>query len=273
MPDQRGPCASSQWRAPELGYATARALGALELLAFAPRTAPEVAAALAIHPRTARRLLGKLGDEQYATRLPADGRRGYRYRLTPRLLALAAQAATRLPTTNHARAVLHDLSRRHELTALLAVPSYRHVLVLAHHGPAPPGPWQLMPAHATAAGKALLAHRPAWRQSLCAGPLDACANATITAAAELERECADVRRRGYATERDELRPGRRAIAATVPAAGDHAPLAAVSLISESGCDLQDLLGGPLDALTRVADQLARAEAQRTGPLAVEAPRS
>jgi DNA-binding IclR family transcriptional regulator len=70
-------------------YFVARTLGTLELLAVAPRSSREVADELAIHERTARRILRRLVDEGYAERRAA---RGVRYHLTPRFAHLAARA-------------------------------------------------------------------------------------------------------------------------------------------------------------------------------------
>ena len=61
---------------------------ALEALALRPQSAPQLADALQIHPRTARRMLNRLADEGYVTRSD-DARR--RYSLTMRVVALAGQ--------------------------------------------------------------------------------------------------------------------------------------------------------------------------------------
>jgi DNA-binding IclR family transcriptional regulator len=71
------------------GYHVSRTLGALDLLADAPRTVTQVAEALAVHSRTARRLLNRLVYDGYARCIP--GRRPT-YELTPRFAALAARA-------------------------------------------------------------------------------------------------------------------------------------------------------------------------------------
>jgi DNA-binding IclR family transcriptional regulator len=69
-------------------YFVARTVRALERLAFGPVSVPELADYLQVHPRTARRLMLRLRDEDYVTRPPG----ARRYHLTPRLLAVAAQA-------------------------------------------------------------------------------------------------------------------------------------------------------------------------------------
>src|SRR3954451_13586200 len=92
---------------PEAWYA-ARAMQALETLAFQPLSAPQVAAALQVHPRTARRLLNRLRDEGYLTRSD-DARR--LYAPTMRIVALAGQILQRALLAERAVpfvAALHD---------------------------------------------------------------------------------------------------------------------------------------------------------------------
>jgi DNA-binding IclR family transcriptional regulator len=71
------------------GYFVVRTVGALELLADAPRTTSEIADSLAIHPRTARRMLARLVDEGYVDPPP---RPTFGYTLAPRFARLAARA-------------------------------------------------------------------------------------------------------------------------------------------------------------------------------------
>ena len=78
---------------PEALY-VARTMQVLELLAFQPLSAPQVAATLQIHPRTARRLLVRLHEEGYVTRSD-DARRLYAPSM--RVVALAGQIAVRAP--------------------------------------------------------------------------------------------------------------------------------------------------------------------------------
>lgn len=65
----------------QTAYYVARTMGALELLVIGPRTATEVAGAIGVHPRTARRLLRALADEGYV-RAPTQS--GGRYDLSRR---------------------------------------------------------------------------------------------------------------------------------------------------------------------------------------------
>jgi len=82
------------------------------------------------------------------------------------------------------------------------------------------------PYHCTANGKVLLAFGVA---GLAGGALARLTPQTIVDRAELERELARVRARGYATTFEELEPGLAAVAAPVPAPGGGDVVAALSI--------------------------------------------
>lgn len=73
----------------------------------------------------------------------------------------------------------------------------------------------LMPAHATALGKVLLAHQPYVATELVKGGLRAFTDATITDGDRLERELTRVRERGWAVDLGELNAGQVACAAPI----------------------------------------------------------
>src|SRR5215217_8588331 len=114
--------------APEAWHVT-RTLRAMELLAVRPRSAPELADALGVHVRTARRVLKRLDSEGYVM-LSDDRRR--RYRPTMRVVALAGQVVERAELTQ--TAVPHVAALREELGrgCHLCVPSYLSALCLVH---------------------------------------------------------------------------------------------------------------------------------------------
>ena len=200
-------------------FAVGRTLQAIEVLSFQPASAPQLAGALRIHPRTARRLLNRLVADGWLTRSPGRERT---YAPTMRIVALAAQLAETAPLTRHALPIVERLHAETGLAAHLAVPCYGSVLCLVHRGGGrdlPPGLRELMPAHATAAGKALLAHRAAWRAGVLAQALAAHTPVTEVDAERIERELAAVRARGWAAEDGEHMPGVAAVAAPVRAAG------------------------------------------------------
>jgi DNA-binding IclR family transcriptional regulator len=74
--------------APEAWHVT-RTMRTLEMLALRPRSAVDVANALGVHPRTARRLLNRLLVEGYATRTGPHRRQ---YGMTLKLVAVAGRA-------------------------------------------------------------------------------------------------------------------------------------------------------------------------------------
>jgi DNA-binding IclR family transcriptional regulator len=241
---------------PEALY-VARTMQVLELLAFQPLSAPQVAATLQIHPRTARRLLVRLHEEGYLTRSD-DTRR--RYRPTMRVVAIAGQIAARSPLTARA---LPAVARLHEETgadAHLAVPSYLAALCVVHAGGACDArahPRELVPAHCTASGKALLGWRQRWRDSVLRHPLERHTARTLVDPAALARDADATRARGYATEDGEFEDGVRAVAAPVFVGGE-----AVAALGASGPDVEiEPLAGVVVAL---ADELTTAMTEDDG---------
>lgn len=208
-------------RLPESLFA-ARTMQALELLALHPMSAPQVAEALQVHPRTARRLLARLTEEGWLSH-SEDVRRVYTP--TMRVVALAGHVLQRSQVAEAARPYVEAVNAEIGGPAHLVVPSYRWVLCVVHGAdgePARAGLRELTPCHATATGKALLAHRDTWRESVLDAPLERLTVRTLTDPAAL-REATDVARvRGYATEDGEWRAGARAVAAPVFAGSGEA---------------------------------------------------
>jgi DNA-binding IclR family transcriptional regulator len=238
---------------PPEAYFVARTMQVLELLAFQPLSAPQVAASLQIHPRTARRVLVRLYEEGYLIRSD-DTRR--RYAPSMRIVALAGQVTARSPLTALALPIvvrLHEHSRR---AAHLVVPSYRSALCIVHADgtrSARACPHELIPAHCTATGKALLAWRQRWRDSVLGYPLERFTQHTIVDPAELARDADATRARGYATDDGQYQDGVRAVAAPVFADGH-----AIAALGVSAPDLEvEAVAGPVVALAaRLTEALA-----------------
>jgi DNA-binding IclR family transcriptional regulator len=201
--------------APEAWHVT-RTLRAMELLAVRPRSAPELADALGVHVRTARRVLKRLESEGYVT-LTDDRRR--RYRPTMRVVALAGQVVERaeLPVT----ALPHVTALRERLgeSCHLCVPSHLFALCLVHDegngASCRPHLRELVPCHCTAAGKALLAWREAWREAVLEQTLASFTERTSVGPESLRRELARTVARGYSIEDREYEPATRGLAAPV----------------------------------------------------------
>jgi IclR family transcriptional regulator, acetate operon repressor len=234
-------------------YFASRAMQALEVLAFGPATATQLADELRIDQRTARRLLLRMVGDGWLTR-----REGARptYRPTLRIIALAAQLAQRTPLVLHASALAGDLQARVGDTVHLAVPSYRSALRLVRITGADdgaPGLRDLAPANAIAAGKLLLAFRERWGEAVLAAPLATVTERTIAHPAVLRRELARVRERGYATEDREYCSDGRAIAMPVR---DHGSEVIAALALSAKTPLAELLERG-DAVRDTADELSR----------------
>lgn len=202
--------------APEAWHVT-RTLRAMELLAVRPRSAPELADALGVHVRTARRILKRLEGEGYVT-LMGDRRR--RYRPTMRVVALAGQVIERAELPAVALSYVSALRERVGEACHLCVPSHVFVLCIVHDTPdaacaCRPHLRELVPSHCTAAGKALLAWRAGWRDAVLEQPLAGFTERTYTGPEALRRELTRTVGRGYAIEDREYEPGTRALAAPV----------------------------------------------------------
>jgi IclR family acetate operon transcriptional repressor len=207
-----------------LVQSVARSLEILEALAGETELGlVEIAGRTSLQPSTAHRLLATLVARGYAARNLANGR----YALGYKIAELAGDRHERLRAL--ARPHLATVQERTGETAnlsILALPNAiyidqvdgdRAVRMLARIGAA-------VPAHASAAGKAMLAHAPA--ESVAALPLPALTARTITTLAALERELAAIRARGFAVDDEEHEAGVGCVAAAVL---DHAGRAVAAL--------------------------------------------
>jgi DNA-binding IclR family transcriptional regulator len=239
-----------------------RTLQAIEVLAFQPSSAPQVAGALQVHPRTARRLLNRLVADGWATR--SEGRRRT-YAPTMRIVALAAQLAERDPLAVAAAPVVGRLHEETGGVAHLAIPSYRSALCLVHRAGGPdarPQLRELVPAHATAAGKVLLAHRDEWRESVLAGELEPVTARTIAEPDALRAELAAIHERGHAVEDEEYLPGLRGVA--VPVRGAGGEVAAALALGGPAADFDHaLMSGLAELLEARAAEIRRSVEARS----------
>ena len=110
-------------------YGTMNTLQALERLAVAPRSAPELAAELRVSDRTARRILQRLALEGYAVQ---EGGHHRRYRATMRLLVVGRRLLehARLPAV--AAPWVAELARQTAAQAHLWIAADARLLCLAH---------------------------------------------------------------------------------------------------------------------------------------------
>jgi DNA-binding IclR family transcriptional regulator len=228
---------------PTEAYYVSRTLQALELLTFDDLSCPQVATALQIHPRTARRLLVRLAADGYIEQT-FDSRR--RYRATLRLAALGCQVIAHAELPRIAAPHVAELHATTCAVAHLMIPSYRGVACVVHCDDTfarRPDPMlrELLPAHATAAGKVLLAFRQPWRDSVLARPLRRYTGGTITSARDIERAAAEIRERGYAVDEGEYRSETLGIAAPIFVRGDVPAALALSSLQRDGVHVVDAL--------------------------------
>jgi DNA-binding IclR family transcriptional regulator len=206
--------------------AAARSLAILDALAVAgPLGTNELARRVGVSPSTVSRQLGTLAEARLVEHEPATGR----YRLGIRLVELAHQVLARLDVRMVARPHLEAMVEAVDETATLSVPSDPDAITVDFvptrryvQGATRLGRSSI--AHATAAGKVMLA----FTGRLPRTPLDGFTDRTITDAGELEAELERVRRRGWADAYEEREPGLNAIAAPV-FAGDRELAAVVAL--------------------------------------------
>jgi DNA-binding IclR family transcriptional regulator len=212
----------------------ARTMQALELLALHPLSAPQVAEALHVHPRTARRLLTRLADDGWVA-CSDDARRVYAPTL--RVVALAGHVLARSALAEASQPFVAGLHARTGAATHVLIPSYRWVLCLVHgEGEAPVVPQlrEVLPCHATAGGKILLGHRAAWRDDVLAGPLPRITARTLTDPDALRADAHAACSRGYALEDGEWRPRVRAVAAPVFDGTGEAVAALGSAVPDDG---------------------------------------
>jgi IclR family acetate operon transcriptional repressor len=217
--------------------AVARAFALLEELAAQEEAGlAELARRVGLHPSTTHRLLASLIDCGYAGQSRVTGR----YRLSRKVLELstgsrALDAHLRTVARPHLQAIRTEIDETTNLVALEGMSavyleqaeSRRAVRLFAEPG-------RRVPAHASGAGKAMLAFQePAVLERLYAsGPWEQLTASTISSVAALHEELQRIRRRGYAIDSEEYEDGVSCVAAPVFDPGGQAG-AAVSVSAPS----------------------------------------
>ncbi|MDF2926778.1 MAG: hypothetical protein K0R57_5692 [Paenibacillaceae bacterium] len=144
------------------------------------------------------------------------------YRLGPEIIALGGIALNHYEIRKQALPELHHLEQRLGLGVNLAILNNRKIFYLAHvDSHKSPRMYTLIgrsnPLYCTAIGKVLLAHMEEDQAVSCLREqkLHAYTDNTVTDEAQLLGELALVRKRGYATEAEELALGRACVACPV----------------------------------------------------------
>jgi DNA-binding IclR family transcriptional regulator len=212
-----------------------RALRILTVLQGARRMSlGEIAAALGLPPSTVHGIIRTL----LAHGMVQQERDSLRYRLGPATLRLGNVYLDTLELRSRVASWSAELARRTGFAVRTGVLLLGDVVVV-HHEPRPDGTRQMpevgivIPAHACALGKALLAYDAEAAAQVLAGPRRSMTGETVTGTAALEAQLAEVRATGIATEAEEAVLGECGLAAPVAdAAGEIA--GAIGLVVASG---------------------------------------
>jgi DNA-binding IclR family transcriptional regulator len=237
-----------------------RALELLELLGSArePVGIVQLARTLSLPPSTAHRLCRSLVRAGFIAQDPATGR----YTVGPNLLRVAAGWGPDLLLGPQAEDVVRRLRDGVRETSYLALARHDSALVVAvaeaddwlRVGPTPR---ELLPLHATAAGKLLLAFSPPGWVSAWLGRavLQRYTDRTVVNAEQLRRQLEEIRVRGFATADEELSRGVRELA--VPAwLWDGRTVAALAIAGPAHRLRFQEAGPTLDAMLRAAAELS-----------------
>ena len=225
-----------------------RAFAVLETCAESRRTVSlaDLTRLTGLPKTTLHRLCWKL-EELGALEHFGDG-----FRIGPRLFALGAMNPTVQRLRTQAMPFLYGLSEETHLVSNLAIMEDERVLlideVFADERPVPRMVGALLPLHATALGKALLAAEPVARRKtlLGPGPLEPYTRHTIIQPEKLLAQLAVAAKSGVAYSREEWRLGFAGVAAPILSGGRAAGAVALVGISRAA------------DVTRFADPVARA---------------
>lgn len=250
--------------APEAWHVT-RTVRVLELLARRPRSATEVAEAVSVHPRTARRLLNRLLAEGYVRRTAP--RRG-KYGITMKLVAVGQHALEHAELLREAVPHVERLRAEADARAHLSVASYRSALRLIDESrersvSARAQVGESVPCHCSASGHVLLAYRQRWCDSVLMGRLEIYTDHTLVEPEGLKERLEVVRMRGYAVEHDEFAEGVGSVAAPVY---DHTGEAIAALgvsVQSAGLESERLSALVVLAAGRLSARLGHAPGVRS----------
>jgi DNA-binding IclR family transcriptional regulator len=162
-----------------------------------------------------------------------------RYQLGPAVLRLGNVYLDTLELRSKAIPWAEDLARRTRLAVRTGVLLLDDVVII-HHEARPDGSRQMpevgivIPVHASALGKAMLAFLPDDEERVVgSGPLRSMTGETITSARGLREQLAEVRSTGIAVEQDEAVLGEGSLASPVFDASDTA-VGAIGVVIQSG---------------------------------------
>jgi DNA-binding IclR family transcriptional regulator len=188
-----------------------------------PQSVGELADSIGLNRSTAWRLLMTLEHHGLIDRDPLT----QRYVTGYEILRLAASASAHELIASRARATMDRLARETGESVSLVVLTPRGIVAIDQSDTRKIASVSVvgihLPVHATASGKVRLALAdPHERGDLLAGRLEAFTDRTITSRRALLGTLEEVRRRGYAVERDEFEAGVSGVSAAVLDPKGHA---------------------------------------------------
>lgn len=179
-----------------------------------------------------------------------------RYQLGPAVLRLGNVYLDTLELRSKAIPWAEDLARRTGLAVRTGVLLIDDVVII-HHEPRPDGSRQMpevgivIPAHASALGKAILAFHPEAERVVGDGELRSMTGETLTSPDDVRRQLAEVRSSGIAREQDEAVLGEGAVASPVfDSWGDVVGAIGVVVSGSTQNDPADLVRETARALSR-----------------------
>jgi DNA-binding IclR family transcriptional regulator len=216
----------------------------------------DIARRLGVAKSTAHRLLTSLCARGLAERNPETGQ----YRLGMHLFELGQLAATRMRLRRSALPLLEELRQASGWTVHLAIPIEADVLYVERletlrDMPLMTSVARRQPSHCTSCGKAMAAYDPELVRIRKAAGFPALTEVGVRSAVDFDRELTDVRRRGVATNRGEVRSGLSSVAAPVLDSSGRA-CAAISLVG-TGSEFSGDFGRPARLVTVASRRLAR----------------
>ena len=204
------------WKTRSLIQSVDRSVRILLALQAARRLSlSDLAARLDLPNSTVHGILRTLADHGMVEQEPGSSR----YMLGPAVLRLSSVYLDSLEFRSRALKWAEELARRTGASVRAGVLLLDDVIVV-HHEPRPDGSRQMpevgfvVPAHASALGKALLAFRP-YIHERSAAPLRSMTGETIVDPARLADHLTEVARTGVATEHDEAVLGESSLAAPI----------------------------------------------------------
>jgi DNA-binding IclR family transcriptional regulator len=182
----------------------------------------DLAVRLELAPSTVHGIVKTLAAHHLVTQDVATGR----YQLGPTVLQLGNVYLDSLELRSRAVPWSEELGRRTGLAVRIGVLAARDVVII-HHEPRPDGSRQMpetgivIPAHASALGKALLAYAPDAVDQLCADALRSMTGSTLTDPAQLRTQLRAIAATGVAEEVDEAVLGEASLAAPIFGTYEH----------------------------------------------------